>query len=326
MKLLLTGGTGKVGQEFLQKFLAEDSFSDCEIVALCHNRVVAPHDRIKIIRGSISEEHIALQALAGITHVVHMAAVKESPDIAMDVSVKGMFWLLEAARKSLTFEQFILISGDCSVGHIFQQYHEPITELSPRKAYPGCYALSKLLEEVMLEQYQYQYNLNGCCLRAPWIMEKDDFKHVLKFDETQFGGPEWTNYISKKQIEKNIEKNTIPLMLDINNDPLKRNFIHISDLAKAIIAAIDEPKAHQQLFNISMDEPINYAKVAKYLNQTRKFKSSNIKTNHFSNWLDNRKARHLLNWAPEIGMEKLIEGAFTYQRKPDDPRVIWYPG
>lgn len=21
-----------------------------------------------------------------------------------------------------------------------------------------------------------QYSLNGCCLRAPWIMEKDDFK------------------------------------------------------------------------------------------------------------------------------------------------------
>ena len=26
------------------------------------------------------------------------------------------------------------------------------------------------IEEVMLEQYGRQYDLNGCCLRAPWIM------------------------------------------------------------------------------------------------------------------------------------------------------------
>jgi nucleoside-diphosphate-sugar epimerase len=29
------------------------------------------------------------------------------------------------------------------------------------------YALSKVLEECMLEQYYAQYDLNGCCLMAP---------------------------------------------------------------------------------------------------------------------------------------------------------------
>ena len=41
----------------------------------------------------------------------------------------------------------------------------------------------------MLEQYYCQYDLNGCCLRAPWIMEKDDFKCHLSFAEDQFGAP-----------------------------------------------------------------------------------------------------------------------------------------
>ena len=43
----------------------------------------------------------------------------------------------------------------------------------------------------MLEQYYIQYDLNGCCLRAPWIMEKDDFKYQLSFGEDVFGGPRW---------------------------------------------------------------------------------------------------------------------------------------
>ena len=43
----------------------------------------------------------------------------------------------------------------------------------------------------MLEQYYIQYGLNGCCLMAPWIMEKDDFKYHMSFGDDLFGGPEW---------------------------------------------------------------------------------------------------------------------------------------
>ena len=60
-------------------------------------------------------------------------------------------------------------------------------QLAPHTAYPGCYALSKVLEEVMLEQYGVQYDLDGCCLRTPWIMEKDDFRYQLSFGEDVFG-------------------------------------------------------------------------------------------------------------------------------------------
>ena len=40
----------------------------------------------------------------------------------------------------------------------------------------------------MLEQFGIQYDTNGCCLRAPWIMEKDDFKYTLSFGDDVFGG------------------------------------------------------------------------------------------------------------------------------------------
>ena len=47
----------------------------------------------------------------------------------------------------------------------------------------------------MLEQYYIQYELNGCCLRAPWIMEKDDFKYQLSFGDDVFGGPRWRDLV-----------------------------------------------------------------------------------------------------------------------------------
>ncbi len=74
----------------------------------------------------------------------------------------------------------------------------PITESAPHCAYPGSYALSKVLEEVMLEQFGIQYGLNGCCLRAPWIMEKDDFKYRLSFGDDVFGGPDWKTLVPEE--------------------------------------------------------------------------------------------------------------------------------
>ena len=87
----------------------------------------------------------------GTTHVMHMAAVKEDPAHAIDVAVKGMFLLVEAFRQNKDAMQVILIGGDCSVGHCIVKYDEPVDETSPRRGYPGVYALTKILEEVMLE-------------------------------------------------------------------------------------------------------------------------------------------------------------------------------
>ena len=58
----------------------------------------------------------------GVTYVVHLATCKETPDLVMDVTVKGLFWLTEAFRASATAEQFILIGGDASVGHFFYDH------------------------------------------------------------------------------------------------------------------------------------------------------------------------------------------------------------
>ena len=105
-----------------------------------------------MIRGSLAERAVADAATAGATHVVHLATSKETPADIMDVAVEGLFWLLEAARASPTFRCFVLIGGDAALGDNVCPRPEPVTERTPHQAYPGCYALSKVLEEVMLAQ------------------------------------------------------------------------------------------------------------------------------------------------------------------------------
>lgn len=291
MLILVTGATGKVGRTLIARLLEDPGWSDARIRALCHNRNLAESDRLEVVRGSIDDRAVAERAVAGASHVVHLATCKEMPELVMDVTVKGLFWLLEAFRDSPTAQRFVLIGGDAGVGHLHYRHDGPVTERTPHRAYPGCYALSKVIEEVVVEQFGVQYGIDWTCLRAPWIMEKDDFRHTLSFGEDIFGAPDWKTLVAPDVAERCRSEGTVPLLRDADGAPLKRNFVHVDDLVSAILIGLRHPAATRRLFNVSMDEPVDYAAVASYLAETRALPSIDIPSGFHSIWLDNRRAR-----------------------------------
>jgi nucleoside-diphosphate-sugar epimerase len=325
-RILVTGATGKVGQAFIRRLLSDPRFDDTSVRALCHNRKLEPARRLEVIGGSIEHRGVVDEAMSGVTHVLHLATSKETVESVMDVAVKGLFWLLEAARSRPSFRQFILIGGDAGMGHFVYPHPIPVTETQKHSAYPGCYALSKVLEEVMLEQYAIQYDLNVCCLRAPWIMEKDDFKYQLSFGEDVFGGPRWRDLVGAERADAYVASKAVPIMLDPEGQPVKRNFVHVEDLVDAILCALDHPKARKQTFNICMNEPVDYGELGAYLSESRRLPTVPVRTPYHSTWLDNSKARFLLGWRPRYDLKAMTDAAWDYQRSSDDPRVIWYPG
>ena len=119
----------------------------------------------------------------------------------------------------------------------------------------------------------------------------------------------------------------MPLLRDADGRPLKRNFVHVDDLVSAILAAIDNPRAERQLFNICMDRPVDYGEVAAYLARTRGLDSIDIPSQFHSNWMDNSKAKYLLGLAAGLrsgNADRL--GLDTTSVRKNDPRIVWYPG
>ena len=307
IRILVTGVTGKVGQTFVARLLGlkDAPFGEFVVRGLCHNRPLEPGPRVEVVMGSIEDEEVVGRAMDGVTHVLHLATSKETPQSIMDVAVKGLFWLLEACRSSPTFQQFILVGGDAGVGHSVYPHPIPVTETQRHTAYPGCYALSKVLEEVMLEQYGIQYDFAGCCLRAPWIMEKDDFRYVLSFGEDVFGGPRWRDLVGPEQADAYIASGTVPIMLDGDGRPLKRNFVHVEDVVDAILAADRLPRRPPT------DVQRLHGRTCR-LRRARRvprgvpygLPSVGIRTSHHSTWLDNTKAKFLLGWRPSVRHEE----------------------
>src|SRR5581483_10942795 len=125
MLVLVTGATGKVGRHFIERLLADRKWAGARVRALCHHRRLAESERLEVALGSIAEREACARAMAGVSHVVHLATCKETPDEVIDVTVKGLFWLLEEFRRSPSARQFMLIGGDAAIGHFFYRHPAP---------------------------------------------------------------------------------------------------------------------------------------------------------------------------------------------------------
>ena len=157
-------------------------------------------------------------------------------------------------------------------------------------------------------------------------MEKDDFRYTLSFGDDVFGGPVWKTLVAPEIAERCRKNGTVPLLHDAHGRPLKRNFVHVDDLVDAILAALDNPATKGELYNVCMDEPVDYGAVASYLRTTRGLGSIDVPSAYHSNWLDNSRAKFSLAWRPKYDLPRLIETAWTYRRAANEPRRAWYPG
>lgn len=324
MRILVTGAAGKVGQALLAQVW--QSYPQAVVRALLHSRDLPARPGLEMLKGSLSDRAVAEAAVRDCTHVVHLATCKETPDDVMDVTVKGLFWLLEAWRENQVAERFLLVGGDAAVGHFFYDHDGPVTEATPHRAYPGCYALSKVLEEVMLTQFGIQHGIDWCCLRAPWIMEKDDFRYTLSFGPDLFGGPDWSALAGPKMAEYARRTGAVPILQDKDGIAIKRNFVHVSDLVSAVLIALTAQVARQRLYNIAMDEPVDYDEVAAILAETQGLPSVPLRSPYRSTWFSNARARAELDWRPAYDTRRLVTESWAYTRAPDDPRRVWYPG
>src|SRR5258708_17805200 len=92
-RILVTGGDGKVGSHFIARILQSDR--DVSLRALCHNRLLEPNDRLEILKGSISDRTVVRAAIHEVTHVLHCATCKWTPDEVMVCPVIVLVWLFE---------------------------------------------------------------------------------------------------------------------------------------------------------------------------------------------------------------------------------------
>lgn len=155
MKILVTGGAGFIGTNFIRFWLRNYPKSEITVLdkltyAGRRENLQDLLDRIQFIQGDICDKEAVSQAMAGCDWVFHFAAeshVDRSIDDAGDfvrTNVTGTYTLLEAA-KAENIDRFIHISTDEVYGSTLEGSFSEEDPLAPSSPYSATKAGSDLL-------------------------------------------------------------------------------------------------------------------------------------------------------------------------------------
>lgn len=315
--ILVTGGSGKIGRNLIPVLLAEGYK-----VRATQFRTPVNIDGVEVVKGSVSDEAFARAAVDGMDAVVHLATQKESREALVDVSVRGTLNLLDACNDSPTHKQFIISSGDAAQGIFFYPNPVPIREDMGYRAYPGYYALSKVMEDTLIEQYGIQYDLPYTILRFSWIFDEDDILCYMTFRKPDFGGPGWGS-LAKTPEQKSYFENDddgVGCLVHPNGKPYVRHIVSIGDVVGSIVHALGNEKAMGETFNVATPEPFSYDVLSAYIAEKLGIPAVEFEFDGaFDFAIDVSKSKSVLGYEPEYDNFRIVDDAIAF-RKLGRPR------
>ncbi len=168
MNLLVTGGAGFIGSNFVRRSL--EHRSDCRITVLdkltyagnlANLASVWENPRLRFVRGDICDPEAVREAMAGCSQVVNFAAETHvdrsilDPTAFLRTDVEGTRVLLEAAR-DLGVQRYLQVSTDEVYGHVEpprrSREEDPLHPRSP-------YSASKAGGDLMVGAYHATYGV-----------------------------------------------------------------------------------------------------------------------------------------------------------------------
>ncbi|MFO7884774.1 MAG: dTDP-glucose 4,6-dehydratase [Desulfobacteraceae bacterium] len=180
--LLVTGGSGFIGSNFIRYVLGETGFQGCiinvdkltyagnpeslaDIARDCRDRYVFEHCDI-CDRAALDSvfEHYGIDTVCHFAAESHVDRSISSPEVFIDTNVKGTFNLLEAARKrGGAFHRFHHVSTDEVYGSLGKTgFFTEHTAYSPNSPYSASKAASDHLVRAYYKTYGLDVSISNC--------------------------------------------------------------------------------------------------------------------------------------------------------------------
>ncbi|MEF3405216.1 dTDP-glucose 4,6-dehydratase [Agromyces sp. CCNWLW203] len=187
MKLLVTGGAGFIGSNFVHHALEHSSHEITVLDKLTYAGNLAsldglPADRFRFVKGDITDSELVDSLFADHDAVVHYAAEShndnslDDPRPFLETNIIGTYTLLEAARRHGT--RFHHISTDEVYGDLALDDPSRFTEdtpYNPSSPYSSTKAGSDLLVRAWVRSFGVQATISNCSNNY------GPYQHVEKF-------------------------------------------------------------------------------------------------------------------------------------------------
>ena len=332
-KILVTGGLGFIGSHTVVE-LQNEGF-EVVIIDDLSNTSIGVLDKIAEITGTKPDFHqIDLRVkndvknffennkVDGIIHFAAFKAVGESMHKPLDYyenNLGSLIYLLQEMRDR-KLDNFIF-SSSCTV---YGQADElPITENAPVKAAESTYGNTKQIGEEILRDASKAHNLNIIALR---YFNPIGAHPTIKIGELPLGVPQnLIPYITQTAAGMRNELSVFGDDYDTLDGTAVRDYIHVVDLAKAHIAALERlinknNKKGFEYFNIGTGKGSSVLEVIKAFEKASG-KSLNYKIvprregDITAAYADTTIANKELNWKTEKTLEDALGSSWKWQQQ-----------
>ncbi len=308
-RIAVFGASGAIGQEVVAALLERGD----AVTALQHNRPVP--SGCLVVEGSVSDYDAVRRAIGDNEVILQFATTKGDRETFLDVAVCGTFHILDAIRERGGCEQFVLAGGDCSVGIWYYRHTKPLTEECPLRAYPGYYALSKVLEETLTEQHHIQYGLPFTILRMGWVHRPSSLLKL--FLAGRVAGRVWKNMF-RGDMAPDLQarcdgegEGFVMVATDRQSGlPIRRTTVSFGDVVQAWLLAIGNPLARNQVFHV-VHPAWDYADVGSFLSGRLGVPAERVPLDAHSWDMDTTKIRTMLGWQPQDDVFGMLEAALA---------------
>ena len=294
MKILVTGGAGFIGSALVPEFLAQGHEVDVYDNLSFGRRELVPLPDERFHEQDIRDSQ-ALQDVMNRVRpdwVVHLAAIhfipycNEHPYEAAEVNIRGTMNVMDAAA-SLSELKGMLFASTAAVYAICDEACREDMEPDPS----DIYGLSKLAGERISREFHLRTSV-------PTVMCR--FFNAF--------GPNETNPHLIPEIEAQLKSGSRLLMLG-NMEP-KRDFIHTSDMARAVRMLTDEFKEGIGTFNLGSGSEHSITEIVKLFEQAigesievEQDPKRTRKSDRLHLLSDISRLKQFIDWKPEVSLE-----------------------
>lgn len=317
MRILVTGGAGFIGSNFVHILLA--AHPEYEVVILdkltyagnLNNlSAVLPLKNCSFIQGDIADRTVVKEALQGCEAVVNFAAethVDRSillPDVFIKTNIEGTYILLEEAR-ACGIQRFIQISTDEVYGNALspEGVSRPSLETDAQRPM-SPYAASKAAADSLAYSYWATYHLPVVITRCG-----------NNYGPYQYPEKQLPLFILNAR-----EDRPLPLYGTGQNI---RDWIHVYDHARAILTLLHEDgtKVHGEVFNVGAGEERTILQNATIILELTEKPQSLLhfvedRQGHvFRHAVDTSKIKRICNWQAQIPFTEGIRQTVTWYQE-----------
>ena len=259
----ITGGAGFIGSRLAErlaekghKVIVYDNFSSGDVKNLSKIK-----NKIKIVKGDITDFKKLKQAMKGVDCVYHHAALvsvaqsMEEPVETHKINIEGTNNVLEAARLN-GVKRVLLASSGVVYGNGKELPYKETALTDCRSPY----AASKLIGEELLKCYFKAYGLETVCVR-----------YFNVFGPKQNPNSPYAAVIAKFM---DLAKRGNTFFIDWDGKQ-SRDFVFIDDVADATILVMEKGKAGE-VYNVASGKTYTLLKLAKEIEAKKKKKMKRV--------------------------------------------------